>query len=225
MNFNIDNWMKTYLSKLQIIFNSNLLFAGLQGSYSRGEATEASDIDAVVILKTVTAAEIKKYAEMLDSLSNREKICGFISGKEELMNWERSDLFQFYHDTMPYFGNIDFLLPLISKNDVQRAVRIGACNIYHMCGHNMIHEKDYKILKTLYKSAVFTIQADHFYKTGKYLKQKNELISELNSSELKIIQTGIIIKKEIKISQPDFESYSELLFNWAANLINEYRIK
>ena len=89
----------------------------------------------------------------------------------------------------------------------------------------MIHEKDYKILKALYKSAVFTIQAAYFYQSGKYLKHKTELISELNSSELKIIQTGIKIKKETKINQPDFESYSELLFNWAANLIIEYRIK
>lgn len=90
---------------------------------------------------------------MLDSLPNREKMCGFISGMDELKNWERSDLFQFYCDTTPIFGSIDFLKDEIEIEDVRRAVRIGACNLYHMCGHNIIHEKSPEIQKSLYKSA------------------------------------------------------------------------
>jgi hypothetical protein len=32
---------------------------------------------------------------MIDTLPNRELICGFLSGKDELINWEPSDLFQY----------------------------------------------------------------------------------------------------------------------------------
>lgn len=224
MDFDIDVWMKTYLSKLKTLFGSRLLFVGLQGSYGRGEAADSSDIDAVVILDHAAAQDLKAYSAMLDTLPSREKVCGFISGRQELINWERFDLFQFYHDTTPVLGSIDFLPPLIGKEDIRRAVRTGACNIYHMCGHNIVHEKDAGILKTLYKSAAFTVQAVHYLQTGSYVKQKAELIPALQPREREILQTGIMLRKQPDMAQAEFETLSELLFNWAAELIIEYKI-
>ena len=222
MNFDIDTWMKEYLVKLKSMFGSRLLFFGIQGSYGRGEATDNSDVDVVVILNHATLEDLKAYSLMLDTLPNREKACGFISGRQELINWERSDLFQFYHDTTPIYGSIDFLLPLIGKEDIRRAVRIGACNIYHMCGHNMVHEKDAEILKSLYKTAAFTVQAIHYDQTGTYIKKKAELVPVLPPQEQEVLQTGIILKKQPNLTQAEFERFSELLFNWAAGLITRY---
>ncbi len=223
MNFDIDIWMKSYLENLKTLLGARLLFVGLQGSYCRGEATDSSDIDAVVILDHVTPQDLKGYSVMLDTLPNREKVCGFISGRQELINWERSDLFQFYHDTTPIFGSIDFLLTLISKEDVRRAVRIGACNIYHMCGHNIVHEKSTEILKAFYKSAAFIVQAVYYDQTGTYIRQKAELISVLQPQDREILQTGIVLRKQPNMAQAEFDRISELLFNWAAGLIIEYR--
>lgn len=224
MDFNIDTWMKGYLDELKSLFGSRLMFVGLQGSYGRGEATDSSDIDAVVILNHATPGDLKAYSTMLDTLPNRKKMCGFISGWQELINWERSDLFQFYHDTKSVFGSIDFLLSLIGKEDIHRAVRIGACNIYHMCGHNMVHEKDAEILKSLYKSAAFIVQAIYYDQTGSYIKEKAELIAVLRPLEREILQTGIMLKKQPNVAQTEFERFSELLFNWAAGLIIKYKI-
>ena len=225
MDFDIDNWMEQYLEKLKSLFGSRLFFVGLQGSYGRGEPTESSDIDVVVILNHVTTKDLKAYSTLLDTLSNREKVCGFISGLQELKNWERSDLFQFYHDTTPVLGSIDFLLPMISKEDICRAIRIGACNIYHMCGHNMVHEKDTEILKALYKSAAFTVQAVYFDQTKTYLKNKVDLISMLQPQDREILKTCIMLRKQPGIEQDEFERLSELLFNWAAGLISKYKIE
>lgn len=223
MDFNINTWMKGYLDGLKALFASRLEFVGLQGSYCRGEATVNSDIDAVVILDQVTPGDLKAYGAMLDTLPNREKVCGFISGRQELLNWERSDLFQFYHDTTPVFGSIDFLLPQIDHEDIHRAIRIGACNIYHLCGHNMVHEKDVDILKNLYKSAAFTVQAVYYDQTRAYLKQKEELIPLLQPPEREILQTVINLKQQPNMAQTEFEQFSALLFNWAAGLIIEYK--
>lgn len=223
MDFNINTWMQGYLDELKVLFGSRLLFVGLQGSFGRGEETDGSDIDAVVILDQASPEDLKAYAALLDMLPDREKVCGFISGRQELLNWERSDLFQFYHDTTAVFGSIDFLLPLIGKEDIHRAIRIGACNIYHMCGHNMVHEKDADILKALYKSAAFTVQAIYYDQSGTYIKQKSELLPMLQAKEQKIVQTGIALKKLPNIVQTEFERYSELLFNWAAGLIIKYK--
>jgi predicted nucleotidyltransferase len=223
MSFDIDTWMEEYLEKVKSRFGSRLVFVGLQGSRGRGEATEDSDIDAVVILDRVDVQDLKAYSAVLDTLPNRELACGFISGRQELVNWEKSDLFQFYHDTTPIYGNIDFLLKTIKKDDIHRAIRIGACNIYHVCGHNMVHEKDAKMLKSLYKAASFAIQAIHYDQTGTYVKLKSELIPVLGPRDREILQTGIMIKTQPFVVQTEFEPLSELLFNWAAEVIIEYK--
>lgn len=219
----IKTWIKDYLDKLKSLFGSHLLFVGLQGSYGCGEATESSDIDMVVILNCVSPEYLKMYSSMLDTLPNREKVCGFISGQKELMNWERSDLFQFYHDTTPIFGSIDFLQPLIGKEDVRGAVRIGACNIYHMCGHNMVHERDCELLKALYKTATFTVQAVSYLQTGTYRKKKTELLPVLQQPEREILETAIALKQQTDIPKAEFDRLSGELFRWASDIIAEYQ--
>ena len=88
----INVWMNDFLHKLNEVFANRVWFVGLQGSYGRGEATETSDIDVVVILDELNASDIPTYQDMLDTLPHRELICGFVSGKDEILNWEPSDL-------------------------------------------------------------------------------------------------------------------------------------
>ena len=73
----ITAWMHNFLQTLNETFANRVWFVGLQGSYSRGEATETSDIDVVVILDELSASDIQKYNTMLGTLSHRELICGF----------------------------------------------------------------------------------------------------------------------------------------------------
>ena len=173
----IDAWMKSYLQILNETFGNRVWFVGLQGSYGRGEAIEISDIDVVAILDELSTTDIQSYHAMLDTLPHRELICGFLSGKEELMNWEPSDLFQFCHDTTPIKGSLDEVMAVIDESAVNRAIKIGACNVYHGCVHNMLHEKSEDILRGLYKSASFVVQAIVFKQTGKYIKSQKELLS------------------------------------------------
>ena len=105
----INTWLNTFLQALQDTFGERLWLVGLQGSYGRGEATESSDIDLVVILDALTLEDIRQYNALLDTMSDREKICGFLSGKSELLNWEASDLFQFYYDTTSLKGTLRFI--------------------------------------------------------------------------------------------------------------------
>ena len=149
MVLDISAWMNDFLKALEETFGKRVWFVGLQGSYGRGEATETSDIDLVVILDELTAADIPTYNAMLDTLPHRELICGFLSGKEEILHWDAADLFQFSHDTTPIRGTLDSLLPLIDDAAVQRAIHMGACNIFHGCVHNMLYEKSEDILRSV----------------------------------------------------------------------------
>ena len=117
---NIENWMETFITKLNETFENRLWFVGLQGSYGRGEATESSDIDIVVIWDKLVVEDIKSYDAMLDTLPNRELICGFLSGKDEIFRWDTSDLFQFCYDTTPIKGSLDEVLALVDETAVDR---------------------------------------------------------------------------------------------------------
>ena len=212
----ITSWMKNFLQILDETFGDRVWFAGLQGSYGRGEASETSDIDTVVILDDVSAEDIQTYQAMLDTLPNRELICGFLSGKQDLLNWEPSDLFQFYYDTKPLKGNLDEVLELLDDTAVNRAIKIGACNIFHGCVHNMLHEKSEEVLRGLYKSASFVVQAICFAQTGAYVSQQKALLETVSPNERAIVETFLKLKQG---GEMDFDTMSETLFAWSKNWI------
>ena len=214
----IKSWLEEFLQKLNEVFKSRVWFVGLQGSYGRGEATETSDIDVVVILNELTVSDIQTYNDMLDTLPHRELICGFVSGKDEIMNWEPSDLFQFYHDTTPIKGSLDELLPKIDNVAVDRAIKIGACNIYHGCVHNMLHTKNADILKGLYKAASFVVQAIVFKQTGNYIKHQNQLLQESLPEERIVLETFLRYKNGDAV---DFATASAILFEWSKKWISK----
>ena len=212
----INVWMNDFLQKLNEVFASRVWFVGLQGSYGRGEATESSDIDVVVILDELSVSDIQTYHDMLETLPHRELICGFVSGRNEILNWEPSDLFQFYHDTTPIKGSLDDLLPLIDHIAIDRAIKMGAGNLYHGCVHNMLHEKSEEILKGLYKAASFVVQAIVFKQTGNYFKHQTQLLRVASAEERMITETFLKYKSGEAV---DFSEASRMLFEWSKKWI------
>ena len=208
----IIKWTDEFMKALQNTFGERIWFVGLQGSYGRGEATDRSDIDMVVILDEVTVDDVKTYHEMLDTLPNRELLCGFFSGKKELLHWEASDLFQFYYDTTPILGSLDELLAVLDEAAVNRAIKIGACNIYHGCVHNMLFDNSEEILKGLYKAASFVVQAIAFRETGKYIRHQKDLLNVATKAEQEIVETFLNLKNGGEIR---FEEMSAVLMNWS----------
>ena len=213
----ITIWMQNFLQTLNKTFANRVWFVGLQGSYGRGEATETSDIDVVVILDELSAVDIQTYNTMLNSLPHRELICGFLSGKEEIMNWEPSDLFQFCYDTTPIQGSLDEVLSVVDESAVKRAIKIGVCNIYHGCVHNMLFDKSEDVLRGLYKSASFVVQAIVFAESGEYIKHQKDLLTVAKPEEQAIINTFLSLKKGDPI---DFIPMSKILFAWAKHWIS-----
>ena len=214
----ITTWMNDFLQNLNHTFENRVWFVGLQGSYGRGEATETSDIDVVVILDELSAMDIQTYNKMLNTLPHRELICGFLSGKDDIMNWEPSDLFQFYYDTTPIKGSLDEVLTVVDESAVNRAIKFGACNIFHGCIHNMLHKKSEDILRGLYKSASFVIQAIVFKQNGNYIKHQEELLQAVSSNERGIIETFLNLKNGGTV---DFNLMAETLFDWSKKWIAE----
>lgn len=211
-------WMDDFLAALDLCFGSRIWFVGLQGSRGRGEATDASDIDMVVILDELRAEDIAAYSTLLDRLPHRELSCGFLSGRSEIIRWEPSDLFQFYFDTTPIRGSLEALLPLLDASAVDRAIHIGACNIYHGCVHNMVHGKSEEVLRGLYKAASFVAQAIGYRQTGRYYRRQERLREILSTNDHRVVDTFLDLKNGGTVR---FDEMSRLLFEWAGGLIRD----
>ena len=211
-------WMDDFLKVLDDTFGSRVWFVGLQGSYGRSEATETSDIDVVVILDELAPGDIRVYNRMLDTLPHRELICGFLSGEREIRNWEGADLFQFYYDTTPIKGSLDGLLTRVDGAAVNRAIKMGAGNIYHGCVHNMLCEKSEDILRGLYKSASFVVQAIAFRETGRYISRQADLLRAVSDDDRAVVDTFMALKAGGAV---DFDPMSDILVTWAGKWLEK----
>ena len=208
----IHTWTADFEKELQKCFGSRLWFFGLQGSYARGEANTASDIDAVVILDTVDPSTLE-------------------DGRKELFCWEKADLLQLYLDTVPVYGSLEELKNLFSRDDIRRSVLTGACNVYHGCLHNFLHGRNTGMLSGLYKQACFTVRMKHYLENGEYIPSMAGLeaapAGAISSRDRKILETRRLLATrhsvpEIQNSEHSFDAFSNLLREWAEETINTY---
>ena len=207
----ISIFMESFKEDLLSLFGDNLLFFGLQGSYGRGEAKETSDIDPVIILQQCGKDEILRYRSYIDTLPEKDILCGFVSSIDELRAWESADRAQLILDTKPIYGNLAELCPQITRDDIRRAVQQGACAIYHASSHNILHARNWSILPELYKSARFTIRMKHYLQTGVYVSAFRELTAVVAEEEKRILET----------QDPSTEDDAFMLLEWASDTMKE----
>ena len=66
--FKIDEYIPSLIERLKDAYQRRLLYVGLQGSYLRGEATEHSDIDIMVVIKDMSVSDLAMYRKAISSL-------------------------------------------------------------------------------------------------------------------------------------------------------------
>lgn len=175
MLLDIETWTAEFTRRLQAAFGPGLIFAGLQGSYGRGEATQESDVDLVVILEKAGLGELRTYRTLVRGMEHGNLACGFLCGREQLPRWPRFDLLQLALDTRPLFGSLDGMLHF-TPADADQAVRVGASALYHAAVHSFLYEKDpAAALDALEKSAFFLARAEYYRRTGTYLHTKQSV--------------------------------------------------
>ena len=220
MSFDVDIWLDATIEKLQEKFSQNLLSVGLQGSYNRGEATDSSDIDLIVILENLTFEDLKRYRLIIDSLPHKEKACGFISGKNELQKWSKADMFQFYYDTKSLYGKLEDIIQPPSLDEIKQSIKISSENLYHATVHSFVHSNDYvEDLQNLYKMTFFILQAKYFVQTNNYIQTKKQLVEQLNETEKEILNICINKENILNYSQSEIETLYCKLIEWCSSNI------
>lgn len=213
MPIDIRDWTETFCARLREIFEDRLVFAGLQGSRQRGEASETSDIDMVVILDRVGMEDLNAYRKLVAEMPESDKACGFIGGREELLKWPRGEVFQLYYDTKPLIGRLDSFLPPFTKEDARAAVMAGAAALYHGACHAWVYDaRPAEALPGLCKGAFFTLQALHFLETGTYVRTKKEMAALRNGAEKQLLTAW----------EEDAETGFRGLIAWSGGLLKRF---
>lgn len=183
----INRWTADFLEKLRAAFGGRLRFAGLQGSYRRGEATEASDIDMVVVLDGLTPADLARYRALVREMPGADKACGFLCGTKELRAWPAHDRLQLWYDTRPLFGELDELVLPPAGEEVRLALRVEAANLYHAACHSFVFGSA-DDLSALEKGAFFLLRTKCLAESGRYATDRRELFSLAGDGDRAVLE-------------------------------------
>lgn len=211
---NIESYISDLIPSLLNRFGSNLLYVGLQGSYLRGEATESSDVDIMVILDFLTVSDLDTYRSVIQSLDHYDKSCGFICSKDDLAAWNPLEICHLIHSTKDYYGNLYEFVPAYTEQDVRNFVKISLNNLYHELCHRYIHstsERNVAALPGTYKGVFFILQNLHYLNTGNFVPTKTELIAQLNGKHKAVLERSMVYSQGKAF---DFRESYELLLTW-----------
>ena len=178
----IEEYMQKLVSYLKDEFGESLIYVGLQGSYLRGEATEESDADAMVVLKTLDRAAMDRYRSVLAKMGNDAQPCGFICAANDLKHWNPQECCQLVHSTKDIYGTLAPLLPAWTKKDAADYVKRSLNDFYHELCHRYIYrgpEHSAQKLPQMEKSLFFILQNLHYVETGVFCLRRRELLHAL----------------------------------------------
>ncbi|MBR6533112.1 MAG: nucleotidyltransferase domain-containing protein [Clostridia bacterium] len=216
---NIENYISKLIDFLHRQYSCRLLYVGLQGSRLRGEATENSDIDIMVVIDGLTVSDMDHYRTIIHSLGHFEKSCGFICSKTDLANWNPLEIHHLLNSTKDYYGTLTELVPTYTKHDIRNFVKLNLNNLYHEICHKYIHAEPAKSITTLpfaYKSVFFILQNLHYLTHGEYIATKAELLPLLNGKDCAILKRSIELNNGIS---HDFSESFERLFTWCQDTL------
>ncbi len=217
---NAESYISHLTDLLKHQFDSRLVYVGLQGSYIRGEATDSSDIDIMVIIDNLSISDLDSYRSTISSLEESDKSCGFICSKTDMANWNPLEIFHILNSTRDYYGVLKELVPEYSESDIKNFVKFSLNNLYHEICHRYIHAdkgKNIAKLPLTYKGVFFILQNLHYLKCGEYIQTKSELLPLLADKDHMVLKRSIELGSGI---QYDFSDSFELLFTWCQDTLN-----
>lgn len=215
----IENYVSKLTTLLKNQFASRLVYVGLQGSYLRGEANENSDIDIMVVIDNLSVSDLDRYREIIFSIEEPDKSCGFICSKADLANWNSLEICHLLGSTKDCYGQLKQLVPEYTNNDIRTFIKMNINNLYHEICHRYIHAENNHgadCLPFAYKNVFFILQNLYYLKTERFVPSKSELLKLLEGKDFDVLKRSTEINRGIEF---DFEGSFELLFSWCQNTL------
>lgn len=215
----IEQYLKDLISECKSVFSDKLKYIGLQGSYLRGEANKDSDIDIMVILDRFSVEDMDAYRAILKRIGHFDKACGFICGKDDMIQWNPLEVCQLKHTTKDLFGSLSDYLPSASRQDEIHYVKLGVGNLYHELCHRYIHSDREKNIRKLHdsgKALFFLVQNLHYLESGVFAATKNALKNLVSEEDREVLSLAELPEGY------DFDKAFRCVFQWCQNAL--YRL-
>lgn len=215
----IESYIGQLIALLRDCFGVRLTYVGLQGSYLRGEATDNSDIDIMVVIDELSVSDLDAYRFAIQSLEHFDKSCGFICSKEDMANWNPLEICNILNGTKDYFGTLKELVPAYTDKDIRNFVKMSVNNLYHELCHRYIHADRNKSIAKLpgtYKGVFFILQNMYYLTHGKFVATKAELLQLLDGESRAVLERSLSLNNG---GEYDFEESFELLFTWCQEIL------
>ena len=211
---NVNDYLSHLTGLLRQHFEGRLLYVGLQGSYLRGEASEHSDIDIMVIIDALSVSDLEAYRAAIASMDHFDKSCGFICSREDMACWNPLEIAHLLGSTKDYVGTLRDFVPAYTQEDIRTFVKMSLNNLYHEICHRFIHadrETNVAALPGTYKGVFFILQNLHLLRSGAFVLTKGELLSVLDGKDRAVMERMLALAKG---GAYDFEESYALLFSW-----------
>lgn len=215
----IEVYIAQLIDLLKARFGSRLLYVGLQGSYLRGEATEESDIDIMVILDDLRVVDLDGYRAIIRSMGHYDLSCGFICGKDELSKWNPLEICHLLNTTKDYYGQLSSFAPKYTEMDIRNFCKMSVNNLYHEICHRYIHatkENNEKALPGTYKGVFYILQNLYYLTSGDFVARKAELLPLLKGNDYAVLKRSMELTD---CAEYDFDDSFELLFTWCQQVM------
>ena len=218
----IQAYLNRLLGGLTRTFGDRLLYVGLQGSYLRGEATETSDIDVMVIFDEIDVPTLDTYRELLISVGDYDRSCGFVCSREDMAAWNTPEVCHLLHTTRDLYGRLADFVPAYSREDVIQYVKMSIGNLYHELCHRYIHasrETNQSHLAMTCKAVFFILQNIHYLKTGSFVATKKELLEALEGDDREILALSLRLSEGESL---DFDNAFAELLRWCQGTLTQW---
>ena len=212
--YNAEDYMNRLIEALKDAFGKRLIYVGLQGSYLRGEATENSDIDPMVVIDQLSRSDLDIYRAIIAQLPDPANSCGFLCGRQELAHWNALEMSHLLHCTRDIYGTLADLIPAYDERDIRSFIQMSIGNLYHELCHRYVHRSDERnraALPVTCKGVFFILQNLHHLRTGVFCATKQQLLSQLEGTDLAVMKLCVELPGA---KTYDFASAFETLFGW-----------
>lgn len=215
----IESYLSRLIDRLQNQFGTRLLYVGLQGSYLRGEATDTSDIDIMVMIDDLSVSDLDSYRSIILTLEEPDKSCGFICSKTDIENWNPLEIWHLLNSTKDYYGILSRFVPEYAECDIRNFVKLSLNNLYHEICHRYIHSERNTTIEELpsaYKSVFFILQNLYYLEHGEYIPTKIQLLPLLSGKHQAVLKRSMELRNGVAHNFPeDFQ----LLFTWCQDTL------
>ena len=213
----INEYTKRLTTKLKTKFGDRILYIGLQGSYLRGEATPDSDIDIMLVFDEVHAEDLNSYRRILSDLGEYERACGFVCGKDELLNWFPEEICHVLHTTSDIYGKLSDIAPNYSQKDVADYIKMSVGNLYHMLCHRRIHselDKNVNKLPLAKRDIFFILQNLYYLEDNNFIEKKSEVASIVKGIDLQVWECF-----SEDVTYENMDQKLDLLLDWCRDVL------